>query len=366
MSIYGNIEEYFSINVLGGIMGSRKSNNNKALRYASLDGVRGMAFIFVFLGHLLQMSNIQQSFILGKVGVWLFFVLSAFLLTSYFISQPAKALIGKEWLNYALRRVCRIYPLYVVILSTDCIAFKFLIHDFKSLLNHILLLEGQGHFWTIPVEMKYYAMLPIVVLFLIYVVKLNPKWAVLFLVGLLVVHYFLITYVPQDIKLVTYLPLFLVGSVAAVIQNYLKEHELSLKLQLYFDVFAVFMLAGMLFIMPICSLFIKTDKVMFPLNNSIGYGVAWGIFIISVLNGKGFLRKIFELTAIRKIGQISFGAYLLQSYFIFFIAPTYFKFPLIIKNTLIIVLTYSIAYILHITVEKQFQKVNMYSLKNDL
>lgn len=103
----------------------------------------------------------------------------------------------------------------------------------------------------------------------------------------------------------------------------------------------------------------EVDKAIFPVKNSIFYGIAWGVFIILLLNGKGFIKKVFELSILRNIGKISFGAYLVQSYFIFFIAPTYFKFPLMINNTLIIILTSLTAYVLHIIVENKFSKINI-------
>ena len=52
-----------------------------------LDGIRGMAFIFVMLSHLSITEEFKVSDT-GKTGVWLFFILSAFLLSSYFLAAP--------------------------------------------------------------------------------------------------------------------------------------------------------------------------------------------------------------------------------------------------------------------------------------
>src|SRR5690606_14005077 len=114
----------------------------------SLDGIRGLAVIFVVLAHGGEMSN-QIDFIInfkgfGKLGVFFFFVLSAFLLDMYI----AKALINekankKYWLNYFLRRFLRIYPLFFVSLLIYWALGRFnfipkLISNFEDIKNHLL------------------------------------------------------------------------------------------------------------------------------------------------------------------------------------------------------------------------------------
>src|SRR4051812_28031078 len=84
-------------------------------RYAVLDGIRGLAILFVFASHV---SNFKGMLFSGggEFGVWLFFVLSAFLLSLYFFQSPGRIAVPIEWANYAFRRFLRIYPLYVAAL----------------------------------------------------------------------------------------------------------------------------------------------------------------------------------------------------------------------------------------------------------
>ena len=58
-----------------------------ATRYPCLDGVRGMAIALVLMSHICDRTH--GIFLgLGQFGVWLFFVLSAFLLSLYFYERP--------------------------------------------------------------------------------------------------------------------------------------------------------------------------------------------------------------------------------------------------------------------------------------
>lgn len=130
-------------------------------RIAVLDGIRGMAFLFVILGHV---SNYYGQFFTGFaiVGMWLFFALSAFLLTQYFLSDPKRTSNPTEWLIYALRRIMHILPPYLLILLIYFFG-KYLITSPTDIFKHFILISGTGHFWTIPVEIKYYLILPFVV-----------------------------------------------------------------------------------------------------------------------------------------------------------------------------------------------------------
>lgn len=91
----------------------------------------------------------------AKAGVWLFFVLSAFLLAGKLVRDVERG-GWSPFFIYCVRRVFRILPLYFAVLS----ALLFLGYvGPEAYAWHLALLKGQDHFWTIPVEMTFYLVL---------------------------------------------------------------------------------------------------------------------------------------------------------------------------------------------------------------
>lgn len=123
-----------------------------------------MAVLFVVLSHLgndgLFLFPHAPHDAIGKVGVWIFFSLSAYLLTGRLLrgfraGGPVFAVVA----SYAIHRLFRIFPLYLVVLTAHR-----LLSDFSTpiYLRHMLLLEGAGELWAIPVEFTYYIAMPII------------------------------------------------------------------------------------------------------------------------------------------------------------------------------------------------------------
>lgn len=92
------------------------------IRKAYLDGIRGLAVLLVLTGHFTALSPSLGPLIgdIGKKGVWIFFSLSSYLLTSQFITSTYPFKI-KEILGYLLKRVTRIYPLYILVIAILCL-----------------------------------------------------------------------------------------------------------------------------------------------------------------------------------------------------------------------------------------------------
>jgi peptidoglycan/LPS O-acetylase OafA/YrhL len=208
---------------------------DKKFQMDSLDGLRGLAVLIVFLSHtsndgtyLLPHADFSG---IGKSGVFLFFVLSSFLLTLPFVSKGRQAFTRNFILNYAVRRFFRIYPLYFLflllglvtslifsqVLSSDKpvgIPFYLSVNDFIA---QLALIQGEGVTWSILVEFRYYFLLPF--LALVYAIILKNK-----IVPSIVLTIFLIlvgeAYWPEsesvtnDVRLGPYLPIFFLGFAA--------------------------------------------------------------------------------------------------------------------------------------------------------
>lgn len=130
-----------------------------------LHGLRGLAVLFVLFSHV---GNAGMSLLpvphdaIGKIGVWIFFSLSAFLLTRGLCEALSRdGSQGRALISYGIHRVMRIYPLYVVVLLLHALWGDI---SSSSIGRHLLLQEGAAELWAIPVEFKYYLIVPLVAL----------------------------------------------------------------------------------------------------------------------------------------------------------------------------------------------------------
>lgn len=121
----------------------------------ALDGARGLALLLVVVGHAQAFGMTRH----GVMGVWLFFTLSAFLLLGPFVADPQRIRRGRALRHYAKRRVQRILPTYYFILLATFVLTQW---DLERLVEHLLFLRGDNVFWTIPQEMLFYVILPLI------------------------------------------------------------------------------------------------------------------------------------------------------------------------------------------------------------
>lgn len=197
---------------------------------AALDALRGLAALLVVVSHL---DNAGMGLLpgysfsgIGKYGVFLFFTLSAYLLTDALLAKPtAELLTAATWRRYAARRIRRIYPLYVVVLlAGTLLAGSGWVIPLapREALAHLTLQAGKDVYWSVPVEFKYYLVIPFLALACHGLRRLAP-WlapaAVLGALGLAAGLWPASASVINGIDLGPYLPLFLAGSLVAAVQH---------------------------------------------------------------------------------------------------------------------------------------------------
>jgi len=128
---------------------------------APLHGLRGLAVLYVVISHIgntgARLFPLPHDAI-GKVGVWIFFGLSAHLLTSGLRTELSRLPRNIALPRYVMHRIFRIYPLYLVVLALHLVLGDI---DTDTLLRHVVLTEGNGELWAIPVEFQYYLVIPI-------------------------------------------------------------------------------------------------------------------------------------------------------------------------------------------------------------
>jgi|694.fasta_scaffold76615_2 peptidoglycan/LPS O-acetylase OafA/YrhL len=160
-------------------------------RITQLDGVRGIAILLTIIWHAFACQIAADSFSFRALsltwsGVDLFFVLSGFLIGGILLDHRNTSNFFRV---FYLRRVCRIFPLYFLILGLFvCLtamplfrsgSFQWLFHDSLPIWSYAsftqnLFMGARGDFgphwlgitWSLAVEEQFYLFIPLLVYFL--------------------------------------------------------------------------------------------------------------------------------------------------------------------------------------------------------
>jgi len=277
-----------------------------------LDGLRGLAVLFVVLGrganHGLGPFELDNLLVRGKLGVYLFFVLSAYLLDRQIIKMFQLGRADRSyWLYYISRRVLRIFPLFflalIVFRLANAAGFKVVIHSWSQLWEHLALQRGDHIFWSIPVEFKYYLISPILLFFFHRFLKWNKlAIGVTFIVIIASVYLGQLFLNPSRINVFLYLNIFLMGTIIAVLERCFPKfwHELSRsKLITY---------SGWLVII----VFTIWSKKVINFKDSHTFlpsAALWSIALVSTFRPSKW-SALLSFKPLRWIGKVSFSMYL--------------------------------------------------------
>ena len=144
----------------------------KSSRIRGFDGLRALAFLLVFISHKAP-SPVSDRY--GTAGVWIFFVLSGFLITRILAEARGEIDAGRSNFRSSLarfyvRRTARIFPVYYVFLAVVTVAGLWGLVEVGSaarqlsnwfyLSNIYIGLNGWetrlGHLWSLAVEEQFY------------------------------------------------------------------------------------------------------------------------------------------------------------------------------------------------------------------
>lgn len=194
----------FQENDKGAILIDKNYENVKAF-----DGIRGVAFLLVLFIHSIAV-NIESSGVYlqgtAKYGVWLFFVLSAFLLTkNYVIPNRSK-------FEFIVGRFFRIVPLYLIACFFYHVAGVFLIPP-EGIYKIALVFYAPAHLWTVPVEFYFYFFLA--VLWLIIKKPSNRDYVFIAISVLSLAALAFLNKADNSVNFLWFLPSFLVGYLLA-------------------------------------------------------------------------------------------------------------------------------------------------------
>jgi len=316
----------------------RRNISEKKLQLDALDGLRGFAAIIVILSHTSNASMFFFPYLnaygIGKSGVFLFFLLSSFLLSRALIKQGVAAFSKKSISHYAQRRFFRIYPLYIPYLFAGFITtviFSLYLNkagvgvpfslSLTEFFKHILLIEGKGVTWSIAVEFKFYFVLPVII-FVCHMLKRKGGYIselvfLIILVGLSqIISPQSESYV-NDARLLPYMCIFIIGTILAVIQCEIesgKIHKNTLKPIVPLSYISV---CALIFMTPsVASLVLQDVERNYFHRDFIQYAILWGVVLLSIVNFDSLLSFFFKMRWLCFYGSLSFSIYLFHPIFI--------------------------------------------------
>ena len=163
--------------------GETRLTINASDRIESLDGLRGIAILLVFVCHYVPSDRtdaLSAVTRLGWIGVDLFFVLSGFLITGVLVDTRDCA---NRFKSFYVRRALRLFPVYCLAVAVVIIGTHFL-RGFRGWINFPLFFYGSNlvalvpendltfppyfdckHFWSLALEEQFYTIWPFVVFF---------------------------------------------------------------------------------------------------------------------------------------------------------------------------------------------------------
>lgn len=328
----------------------------------ALDGLRGFAVLLVLLSHMslhgINLIGPLNFAGIGKAGVYLFFALSAFLLTWQALQlEESVRKTGRYWIGYGIRRVLRIYPLYLVVLLVTLLLHMAeqninpKVTSWQQLIDHVVLLDGQHIYWAIPVEFKYYLILPLVTFVLALTTRKHHLYSLATIMSAITVAaiFWPASETPNNsISLGPYLGIFLLGSLGAAIgPGTLKNTRLAEPLGW------LCLLGAMITIPAIWRSVVDAEASNQVLQKEfLLYGVLWTICIVASMSRTHFA-AFFELAAWRFLGRVSFSIYLWH-YFIVQMVDRHLDIHPSLQFILVVLLVLPAAWISYRLIERPF------------
>ncbi|PEW97824.1 acyltransferase [Bacillus cereus] len=319
-------------------------------RYKELDSLRGIAAIIVLLGHFLALFPILGKKVMystfgtyfsilwqGHSAVIIFFVLSGFVLSLPFYK-------GTEfnYLKYLIKRVCRIYIPYIMILFI-AIGIKLGIHSkigtipglvqwgswnievsFNRVIDHILFLREFNSdafimvIWSLVHEMRISIVFPLIIFLLL---RVNWKVSIGIAMFLSVIGYLLMKNIPSEFNMpvstnyfitLHYSSMFIIGALLAKNREYLVSKIINSKVKYI--------------LLPLGLLFFSYPRIPFMLLSKLIGEIDYGLYLIiidwyicfgavliilSALSSKLF-SKLLLIKPVQFIGEISYSLYLVH------------------------------------------------------
>ncbi|HYD90873.1 MAG TPA: acyltransferase, partial [Flavobacterium sp.] len=336
----------------------------------ALDGLRGIAVLLVLLSHTSNNNFYFHEALafngIGKGGVYLFYVLSAFLLDR----QIAAAMLKQSadtffWKRYFIRRFLRIYPLFIFSLVLFWALAQFgiptTIMRSEDILWHALLLKGMGVFWSIPVEFKYYLISPLIMIACQRFFRWDVKKIMIFFLILSVCSFISdLLFDFHKISTLKYLTIFLTGTFISV---WLLLKDPLPRLPGWAMTIS---LAG--FLALIMCLVMNPNYMgdWFGISNSnngrkvmLIYALCCGVMLFAAVQPKGWFSQLMRLKLLRLIGVISFSVYLMHMPVIFLMKSNVINIPAKTGIYFFFIATFTLSLVTFFLIERPLSRIRI-------
>ncbi|MEB6667410.1 acyltransferase [Acinetobacter vivianii] len=320
-----------------------------------IQGLRAVAVLAVIIFHVNK-----EWLPSGFIGVDIFFVISGFIISSIILNNNKNF----SFLNFYKKRIIRIIPAYLLLLSICAIVsiilltlsdLRYFLESLKYTLyfysNHYFSTFGDYfspmseelpllHTWSLAIEMQFYFILPILLTFFSRKKFKEITIILIVLLTLWVEIKFNRTNEDQYFSLLSRIPEFLVGTLAALLaRNPIIQEKKFLSL------IGIFILLPCFFLIP---------NQHFP--GVLGLIPSICIALI-IIQKDSFINKILERKSLVFIGTISYSLYLwhwpILAFFRYYKNTQQLTLPTII---IAISLTFFCAYISYIFIENKLSK----------
>jgi peptidoglycan/LPS O-acetylase OafA/YrhL len=294
---------------------------------AYLDGLRGIAVLFVILGHYsgFDPTGFWRTAIApgATSGVYLFFLLSSFLLTTLLINGLRKNPTGPELIAYFRRRFLRIYPMFtltlVVILLVPAYYAAIFGSDKVTWYSQFFLLHTRSIFWAISVEFEFYLLLPFIALAFSHGTRRTRLGLILALLAAFIARWIFGLYHPGYFPnayphLPAYITIFFLGSAIAMSKILIEDGLLPAPPSWIASLILLAGWFGQLWSLPLGGMLTLQDYASNPWHlvagEQGGNALLWGCVLFGLVYGSGAFRQWLSAGWIRWIGIVSYSAYL--------------------------------------------------------
>lgn len=299
-----------------------------------MDGLRGVACLIVLFGHSVRLYSSGSAELfqgIAKIGVWLFFALSAFLLTLRLTRREFSITLISD---YVVARTLRIVPAFVVAVLIYYLLGGLGIGSWSTVWSILTFQSTVGHLWTIPAELGFYLFLPLVVFIASAVCERGSVWGTVALLAVAAV--LLAIWWPPMIapgnatNPLWYSTTFLSGVAAAfAARRWPSSGNSAVALVAILGI----ILAAILHKVSFAGLlFENIGKKHFI------FGPIWALVVYLVYAGANRLGMVLAHPLLVKVGEASFSIYLLQAIPIVYSSgmPTPLRIPLVVVACIVI------------------------------